>query len=116
MYSYKDGKARSLGSHKKPSRVTTAKLSTWIAKLVRYQGVVVDTKDGFHLVATYKHYSNIGTQAVVVKNSEKKSVIEPESDPGSSIIELKNSSSHYGVYKVLVGEKVLARGTKVLFP
>ncbi len=72
LYSYQHGKVITIGSHKKPARLSTASLSAWIAKMVRYQGIVVASRGGYILVATYKKFSAAGTQAVAVSNSVKK--------------------------------------------
>ncbi len=113
LYSYSNGKAAKVGSYQRPKSLSWKSLNIWLVKLVRYQGVVIDSKDGYLLVATYKKYTKAGTQAVTVKRSENKESIPHTGASGASIIQLENNSNYFGVFRVVMGQKNVPIGTKI---
>jgi hypothetical protein len=116
LYSYANGRLSAVGSNVKPSKFSVTALSQWLANIVHYQGIVIDSKNGFILVATSKKFGKKGTQGVAVKRSSSYQSVPKNGAAGSAIIELSNSSAYYGVYKVVLGEKNIPIGTKIQLP
>jgi hypothetical protein len=53
-------------------------------------------------------------QALILDNSADKFVLPAESKRGSGILSSVSINGHYGIFKILTGEKNLTPGTKVI--
>jgi hypothetical protein len=86
----------------------------WVASQIRYDGIVVDSKDGYFLALIANKNDNLEFQALALKNSEQVDVIPAglKSD-GSALLSSVSTWSNFAVFTLVTGD-TLPIGTKLV--
>lgn len=119
---YKDKKNGEVGEYNNEEKILEGSeeeaIYNWLFKTLGYDGIVVDVKGEYVLVASASHLlSEGGIQAMIIGDSEDKDVTSLSEREGSGLLKLVKSSGPYAIFKVVFmgkGNKKIARYSKVI--
>ena len=90
---------------------------TWIRKQLRYDGIVLDEKDGFLLALIPTQRYPQDSQALTIRDSSQKILITASESKGSGLIQLHSNEGQFAIFRLIVAKKepsLFAPGTKLL--
>jgi hypothetical protein len=90
---------------------------TWIRKQLRYDGMVLDEKDGFLLALIPNQRYPRDSQALTIRNSSQKILVSASESKGSGLIQLHSYEGQFAIFQLVVAKRetsLFAPGTKLI--
>ena len=90
---------------------------TWIRKQLRYDGMVLDEKDGFLLALIPNQRYPRDSQALTIRNSSQKILLSASESKGSGLIQLHSYEGQFAIFQLVVAKRessLFAPGTKLI--
>ena len=97
------------------SAPSPAEIQKWVAEKSQYDGVILDQDGTNALAAMVPGAGQLGTQALLLANSESTLVVDPNTKKGAGICQLAEREGGFAVMKILMTEfpgNRLPKGTK----